>query len=639
MSVASCATRARSPGPPPIHVTVGLMLAALRRARLRAHTRPTTTGQPLGLVHRDVSPSNVLVTSAGHVKVIDFGIAKAQSSQLRTQTGRVKGKLAYMAPEAISGQGSRRAQRPVRGRRDPHELLTARPLFASKNEYQTLMKVQRGDIMPPSTFNQACPPELDAIVLKALARDPDERFASAARDARRAARGAQAVHAADRLPRHRDVARLGVLARAARRASPATRSSRSSAERAPTRGARRRRGRRAIATRTRRSRWCGAAASGEGSHGGPIVLDDVPDVSEKHLAVRPETFVRTVEVEVEVISSTGGVGDIPVAPAEPRHGARAARASDRSARRRRGRRPTLDDVAAAAAHEQPAADRHARATARSRWRICSASTTSTRAGMTPRPTLAENHPPIAIGRANTQEPVVRFSSTGKVRSSARRRRPVRRRRSDSSASRRRARVPASSPRPCARPRRSRIAPATQKPVPTSVIGASMVERNKSAALVDGPRPAPARGRWRRRRVVRDEPATDDGDLQRRRRPSRHGPATVKFDVTPADSEVRIDGAAHTGSPWSTELAAGIHQIEIDRSGYTAYLTSLELAANDKHSLHIELRPLGTSGTTGEATLSVASTPSGPRGRARRRRVARSTRRSSCRSSRARTRSC
>ena len=60
-----------------------------------------------------------------------------------------------------------------------HELLTARPLFASKNEYQTLMKVQRGDIMPPSTFNQACTPELDAIAFKALARDPDERFTNA----------------------------------------------------------------------------------------------------------------------------------------------------------------------------------------------------------------------------------------------------------------------------------------------------------------------------------------------------------------------------------------------------------------------------------------------------------------------------
>src|SRR5207244_663929 len=108
-------------------------------------------------------------------------IAKAESSQLRTQTGRVKGKLAYMAPEAVAGG------RDLDARSDIwaagvilHELLCARPLFASKNEYQTLLKVQRGDIMPPSTFNQGSPPEVDAIVLKALARDPDERFARAA---------------------------------------------------------------------------------------------------------------------------------------------------------------------------------------------------------------------------------------------------------------------------------------------------------------------------------------------------------------------------------------------------------------------------------------------------------------------------
>src|SRR5688572_17303552 len=165
-------------GPPPINVTVGLLLQ-LCDALDYAHNKADENGIPMQLVHRDVSPSNVLVTSAGHVKVIDFGIAKAQSSQLRTQTGRVKGKLAYMAPEAISGKD-------LDARSDlfavgviAHELLTARPLFASKNEYQTLMKVQRGDIMPPSTFNQACPAELDAIVLKALAREPDERFVDA----------------------------------------------------------------------------------------------------------------------------------------------------------------------------------------------------------------------------------------------------------------------------------------------------------------------------------------------------------------------------------------------------------------------------------------------------------------------------
>jgi serine/threonine protein kinase len=168
----------RAAGPPPIEVTVSI-LAELCDALDYAHHCTDENGEPLGLVHRDVSPSNLLLASSGHVKIIDFGIAKATSQKLRTQTGRVKGKLAYMSPEAIRGAR-------LDARSDifsvgviAHELLTATPLFASKNDYETLTKIQQRDVEPPSAANPKTPKDLDELVLKALAKHPDDRFSSA----------------------------------------------------------------------------------------------------------------------------------------------------------------------------------------------------------------------------------------------------------------------------------------------------------------------------------------------------------------------------------------------------------------------------------------------------------------------------
>ncbi len=183
-------------GPPPLSVFLALM-TQLCDALDYAHKRCDSNGEPLGLVHRDVSPSNLLITHSGHLKIIDFGIAKAQTTQLRTKTGRIKGKLAYMAPEAIKGQE-------LDARSDifacgviAHELLTARPLFATKNEYETLMRLQSAEVKPPSARNPQCPPELDDIVLMALERDPADRWQSAAefRDALQYVRAQYQVNA------------------------------------------------------------------------------------------------------------------------------------------------------------------------------------------------------------------------------------------------------------------------------------------------------------------------------------------------------------------------------------------------------------------------------------------------------------
>lgn len=162
----------------PLDVVVSLLMQTCDALQY-AHTRRGDDGELLGLVHRDVSPSNLLVNEAGYVKVIDFGIAKATTEQAKTRAGLLKGKFAYMAPEVIDGMEPD-------GRVDlfavgvvAHELLTARPLFATKNDYETLQRVQNATVTPPSQDNPECPAELDAIVLKALSRDRTQRWQSA----------------------------------------------------------------------------------------------------------------------------------------------------------------------------------------------------------------------------------------------------------------------------------------------------------------------------------------------------------------------------------------------------------------------------------------------------------------------------
>jgi serine/threonine protein kinase len=169
-----------------------------------AHNLTDDHGVAIGLVHRDVSPQNVLIGIDGAGRIADFGIAHAGTRITQTQPGTVKGKIAYMAPEqATGGALDRRADVFAVGVM-LWECLTGKRLFKAPNEAATLLKLLEDPIRPPSTIQPAAPVELDAICARALARPPEARYASAhdmaaelSRAAERAGCLASSMEAAD----------------------------------------------------------------------------------------------------------------------------------------------------------------------------------------------------------------------------------------------------------------------------------------------------------------------------------------------------------------------------------------------------------------------------------------------------------
>ncbi|XXF80047.1 serine/threonine protein kinase [Myxococcaceae bacterium GXIMD 01537] len=141
-----------------------------------AHELTGEDGRPLGLVHRDATPSNIIVTYYGAVKMVDFGVAKTEDNVHQTQAGQVKGKLSYLAPEQVRGEGiDRRADIFCLGI-VLWEMLTGRKLFSRENAVAAVHAVLNEDAPAPSSLRPDVPPELDAIVLKALAKRPEDRF-------------------------------------------------------------------------------------------------------------------------------------------------------------------------------------------------------------------------------------------------------------------------------------------------------------------------------------------------------------------------------------------------------------------------------------------------------------------------------
>ncbi len=144
-----------------------------------AHTRRDELGLPLGIVHRDVSPSNVIVSNAGQVKLIDFGLAKTKQQTVHSQAGMIKGKLNYVAPEYLAGKLDLRCDLWALGV-VMYELLTGRRLFDAPEQTEILNRVRAMPIPPPSRANPEVPKEVDELVLTALARDPEKRWQRAA---------------------------------------------------------------------------------------------------------------------------------------------------------------------------------------------------------------------------------------------------------------------------------------------------------------------------------------------------------------------------------------------------------------------------------------------------------------------------
>ncbi len=169
----------------PLTVDLALFITSKIASALDyAHRRRDFNDLEMGLVHRDVSPQNVLISQEGDIKLCDFGIAKAASKASHTQAGALKGKLQYMSPEQAWGRAIDRRSDIFALAAVLFELLTGRKLFGGDSELSILEQVREARVTPPSQVNDEVTPEIDKIVLKALQKDPQDRYQTAGEMAR-----------------------------------------------------------------------------------------------------------------------------------------------------------------------------------------------------------------------------------------------------------------------------------------------------------------------------------------------------------------------------------------------------------------------------------------------------------------------
>ncbi len=167
-------------GRPPLEIVITILDGTLGALHY-AHERRSFDGKPLNIVHRDVTPGNIVITYDGAVKLVDFGIAKAATREVNqdTRAGALKGKIQYMSPEQCKGEGlDRRADLFAVGI-ILYELTTGKRLYHEKSDFETLKKIVEGPVPDPASVQPDYPPALRALVMKSLAKSPADRYATA----------------------------------------------------------------------------------------------------------------------------------------------------------------------------------------------------------------------------------------------------------------------------------------------------------------------------------------------------------------------------------------------------------------------------------------------------------------------------
>ncbi len=162
----------------PWRITAAIMNSVLSGLHA-AHEAKNERGEPLGIVHRDMSPQNVMVGADGVVRVFDFGVAKAAGRAQDTRQGQFKGKLAYAAPEQLAGSAIDRRVDVYAATVVLWEMVCNRRMFKADDEMQLYAMVREGRIEPPSHHAADMPPGLEALIMRGLATDPQHRFATA----------------------------------------------------------------------------------------------------------------------------------------------------------------------------------------------------------------------------------------------------------------------------------------------------------------------------------------------------------------------------------------------------------------------------------------------------------------------------